>query len=187
MYPIIKLLIFAQLMLFVIQMNRALGTPLNQSVIGYDRIVATIDEQIITEQDIANDKLLATHLPIESVLLQQYRLDYPLDFLLLQKQIKHLAGNIELYQPTEGEIQRRFLEFRSQWQSITEYNDFLLTTGLNDQRLQGIITTHLLLENYQKINWGIGLESNSENNQNHLKSWVQKNSHTFRIRIVKTP
>ena len=187
MYSTIKLLIFSQLLILFLQTNRAYGTPTHSSVIGFDRIVATINEQIITEQDIANDVILLTHLPIESALLQQYRQEQPLNFLLLQKQVKHLAGNIELYQPSEGAIQRRFLEFRSQWQSIAEYNQFLLTTGLNDQRIQGIIATHLLLENYQKINWGIALDSNNPNNQKYLASWIQKNQLSFRIRIITAP
>ena len=180
---IIKKLLFVQLLLLFIQSNRAFGTP-NQSVIGYDRIIATFNEQIITEQDVENDVLLASRLPIQSVLLQHYRQEYPLNFLLLQKQVKQLAGNIELYQPSENTVQRRFLEFRSQWQSISEYEQFLSTTGLNDQRILGIISTHLLLENYQTINWGITLDSNTISNQTDLASWIQKNKPSFKIRML---
>ena len=96
--------------MLIIAFNRAFSEP-TSSVIGFDKIVASINEQIITQKDVENDVLLLDRLPLKSALLQTHRKNSSLSSLVLQKQIKQLAGNIALYQPSENAIQRRFWNF----------------------------------------------------------------------------
>ena len=181
----IKKGVILQLFLLFITLNRAISDTPQESIIGFDKLVATVNEQIITQTDIDIEQKLSEYLPIESVLLQSYRVSNPLASLILQKQIKYLAGNIALYQPSESQIQRRFLAFRSQWNNLEEYQQFLTSTGLTDRRIQGMIANQVLAENYQRTNWGIPLESNSLSNQETLRKWIEKNESAFEIRYIE--
>lgn len=161
----------------------------NDSVLTFDRIVVVVGEKIITQNDIALEKALVQLIPSTSSFIQYNREKDAREGLVQLQLLKLYAGDISLYKPTEAEILSRFTTFRKSWNSITEYNLFLATNGIDDNAIIGFIRLLCVAENYTKKNIGT-IETNIEDSdwsKEHEKyqRWISEAKNSVSIRYIQ--
>ena len=143
---------------FGLLIHTAMAEP-TTSIYDFDEIVVVFEESIITRSDLQKDTILIEKLPTASSLLQSIRSENPLEGLIHIELIKHTASGTMLYQAKEIDIQQRHSEFRNQWLTPKDYQEFLDKNHFTEQYIQTVIQNHILAEQYISRNLGIKLNS----------------------------
>lgn len=161
----------------------------NDSITTFDRIVVVVSEKIITQKDIALENALTHMIPSTSSFIQYNRELDAKEGLIQIQLLKLYAGDISLYKPTEAEILSRFTTFRKSWSSITEYNLFLATNGIDDNSIISFIRVLCVAENYTKKNIGtieVSMEDpNWSKEHEKYQRWISEAKNSVSIRYVR--
>ena len=156
-----------------------------ESIFNYDRVVVVFNETIITKSDILLEQQLASVMKIHSEIIQYNRIHDPLEALIQMRILQYQAGNISLYQPSNKDTQLRFNVFRSQWNSLEEYQVFINMLGVKEERIQGMIYNHLLIEKYLERNLGIDPSDMSSATQDQFHQWYLETKERVSIRYIE--
>ena len=169
--------------------DQAASTPPSQSnkPLVIDRVVAVVEDRIITASDVRLETALARFDPSPIEVLQQRRSEDALEVLIDAAVIRNLAGDIAIYAPSTAEVQRRFDGLRTHFDTRLAFRDFLRGHGLNAEVLAGRIYARMVAERYVARNIQLASEAAGEDrNEAYIRylEWVTSERERMPIRRV---
>ena len=110
----------------------------------------------------------------------------PLKFLIEIQLLRHLAGEVPLYQPNEQEIQKRtkiIYDYLGTEPII--YAHFMMKHAVNDDHLVNVIKKLIIAEKYAYRNLGISPNETNEELLNRYNIWIARILKTSNYRTIK--
>lgn len=105
------------------------------------------DTRVITESEIAVEKVLFKHLDCEEPMLCDTT--RPIEQRVVEYTVwRAMAGDAVTYRPSTDEVERRVATLRCSWDSPEGYSDFLRRFGLTEDDLAGLVFSHMVVERY---------------------------------------
>lgn len=112
-----------------------------------DRVVATVDEQLITQSDVVLEGDLA-RLDVSPLPFWTRGHGDPLHRLVDAAVVREQARDIALYQPTDEALGDRIDAMRALFPDRTAWEAFLTRRGLDEQSLRALIGRRMVVEAY---------------------------------------
>ena len=139
-----------------------------------DRIEAVVEGRPITLSDVELEKSLARLSP--SVFSPfETRRKQPLQFLIEIQLLRHLAGDVPLYQPNEQEIRKRTKIIYDQLETQPMvYAYFMMKHAVNDDRLARVIKNVIIAEKYAIRNLGKGSNESANELAERYRIWIER-------------
>jgi len=147
-----------------------------------DRVVATVNNTVVTRSDLQLHAALAELDPSFVPILQdrpEQRQQDVIDVAVLRS----IAGRVPVYQPKPHQIRARVSRFRSMWRNNQELTDFLALHGLEGERLPSALQRRMIIERVVHRNFGPPSEDTADWSQ-RFEKWMEKERKTTRIRII---
>ncbi len=116
-----------------------------------DRVEVVVGTRVITASDLRLSIALDSRDPSPVPVLQGAAPD-PLQRLIDRTILRGLAGQVRVYQPDEADVRARVDALRSSWSSLSDYQRFLRSHGLDEERLQRRMKERMLVERYIRRN-----------------------------------
>jgi hypothetical protein len=112
-----------------------------------DRVVASVDEQLVTASEVRLEDALAPRSVSTSPF---WRPDHAssLSRLIDAAVVRELAGDLALYQPTLAEVDERTAALREAFADRAAWQAFLAVNGLDEAALAALIRRRLVVERY---------------------------------------
>ena len=152
-----------------------------------DRVVAVVQDRIITASDVRLEEALARFDPSPIEVLQRRRSESPVEVLIDAAVIRSLAGDIALYAPSTTEVQRRYDAVRTHFDTRLAFQAFLRGHGLSSEVLAGRLYARMVAERYVGRNVQLASEaageSASESYTRYLE-WVATERERVSLRRV---
>lgn len=152
-----------------------------------DRVVAVVQDRIITASDVRLEEALARFDPSPIEVLQRRRSESPIEVLIDAAVIRSLAGDIALYAPSTTEVQRRYDAVRTHFDTRLAFQAFLRGHGLSSEVLAGRLYARMVAERYVGRNVQLASEaageSASESYTRYLE-WVATERERVSLRRV---
>ena len=110
-----------------------------------DRAVVLVGEAVITESDIRLHAAMTAHDPSFLPILQSTIVESERD-IVDATIVRHTAGRIPVYQPTQEQVDIRMNRFMDQWPTKNAYRLFLDTHGLDADRIRVLLRRRAVVE-----------------------------------------
>ena len=139
-----------------------------------DRIEAVVEGKPITLSDVELEKSLAKLSPSIFSPFEDRRKN-PLQFLIEVQLLRHLAGEVPLYQPNEQEIQKRTKIIYDQLETQPMiYAYFMMKHAVTDARLARVIKDVIIAEKYANRNLGKAANESDDELLRRYEIWIYK-------------
>ena len=152
-----------------------------------DRVVAVVEDRIITASDVRLEAALARFDPSPIEVLQQRRREDALEVLIDAAVIRNLAGDIAIYAPSTAEVQRRFDGLRTHFDTRLAFGAFLRGHGLDAEVMAGRLYARMVAERYVARNVQLASDAAGEtDSQAYIRylEWVASERERVPIRRV---
>ncbi len=121
-----------------------------------DRILFVVGERLVTVSDREFERELARVDPGMPPPFSDP--GYDLEQRLVDMAIlRALAGDSAVYQPRPADLRARWERVRDAWPGLDEYNAFLNRWGVDDERLQAMLYSRMVVEKYVYRNVGLAV------------------------------
>ncbi len=124
-----------------------------------DRILYVVGERLVCASDVAfeSDILRIDQSPVPALArsISDYRVE---DRLIDAAILRTRAGDSSVYQPSSGDIQRRWERFQEGWARPEDLSRFLASWGINDVQLQGALYSRMVIERYIQRHVGLAVQ-----------------------------
>lgn len=121
-----------------------------------DRILYAVGDRLVTVSDREFETELARFDPGMPPPFRDP--DYPIDARLVDMAVvRALAGDGAVYQPRPAELRARWERVRDAWPSQDAYAAFLSRWGIDDERLQAMLYSRMVVEKYVYRNVGLAV------------------------------
>lgn len=151
-----------------------------------DAIVAVVGDRLVTRSDLRLEEQLTWRDPSPSRVLQARRGD-TLQFLVEVAMIRGLAGDVTVYQPSRAEVDARRARLRATWDDPGAYEAFLVSNGLDEDRLAGALYARMVVEGYVRRNVEQAAAAAGEGDEQAARRYadlVRDRRHDVLVRIV---
>ncbi len=151
-----------------------------------DRIVAVVGDRLVLLSDIQVELTLAARSPSPLSVLRRRQAE-PLDMLIDAAILRGLAGETSVYQPSAAEVRSRLDAFQATFTDPADLRRWLDQSGLDDERLRGLIYARLVVERYVQRNVGLPSEAANEGAEasfERYRLWVEGQRSEAAIRLV---
>lgn len=112
-----------------------------------DRILHIVGDRVVCASDVAFERAFDPHdaSPIAALEDPTYAVERRLlDFAIVREQ----AADTSLYRPDARDVRLRYEAFRDSFASASDFMAFLSAWGMDETRLQGLISSRLVVERY---------------------------------------
>lgn len=112
-----------------------------------DRVVVVVERELVLESDVRLESVLS---PLDGEALPFWHQREPdaLTRLVDAAIIRHLAADVQLYQPSPSDVVNRVEAIRAHFPDRGAWTAFLNQWGLNEEALRVIIRRRLVVERY---------------------------------------
>ncbi|MEL6347205.1 MAG: hypothetical protein AAFV53_29085 [Myxococcota bacterium] len=170
-------------MVFLILSLAAASEPTSAVV---DRVVVVVGERIITDSDIRLEAELNRKTP-SPILALRLRAADTQQLLIERAVIRGLAGQINLYQPTDTELQQRLDDVRQSFGTPEQFQAFLDRHGLTEDALAARLLGQLIVERYVYRNVDLASQTAKEDEARYYDrylKWIRRALSQTAIRVV---
>ncbi len=158
------------------------GPPTEPVIV--DRVIVVVGDDVITASDIdltlaldERDQTLARELAHPKVNSIQRLIDGAI--------IRQLAGNVDVYQPTPGQVRARVEAFQHLWPESKQYHHFLSAHGMDEARLFAHFFSRLVIDAYIHRNLSFNEEIiDPAEKQTRYAEWIAPHRKAAHIRHV---
>ena len=147
-----------------------------------DRVVATVDNNVVTESDARLHDALAKLDP-SFVPVLQGRPGQALDDAINIAVLRSVAGSVPVYLPKPHQVRERIAEFRARWHDNQALTEFLTKHGLEGERLPATLRRRMIVERVVHRNFGPP-EADIDEWNRRFDDWMSQQRESTRIRIV---
>jgi len=148
-----------------------------------DRIEVVVGDRLVTHSDIALEReLLARG---DGIMADYYAGMSVRDTLVDATILRTLASDLEMYQPQSEQVRERLEKIKETWFEPAAYADFLLTYGLTENRLEGILYSRLVVERYVERN-APKVEGPPEAVRTAYHEWMAERRTRLPVRLINT-
>lgn len=112
-----------------------------------DRVVASVGDRVITQSDVALERVLRERDPSPVPAIQGRRGD-PLDALVDLALARGHAGSIAVYEPSAADVRARMAAVRAAWPDPRDWAVFLDRVGHTEEQLAGALYSRMVAERY---------------------------------------
>ena len=152
-----------------------------------DRVVASVGRRVITASDLTLDEVLRERDTRNTPGLETTA-QSSLEALLDEAIIRSLAGDVPVYRPGAAELRARLDRLRQSWEDPADYLNFLSTFGLDEDRLEGILYSRMVVERYvhRAVGLSIDRRANGEDAfEQAYRTWIERERQLATIRIIE--
>ena len=158
---------------------KAAGYP--SSAVVVDRAVALVGSTVITQTDVTLHHALTALDPSFVPILNETEAN-ALNSAIDAAIIRHTAGRIPVYQPTETQVDNRMNRFVEQWSSNLEYQTFLDIHGLTNERLKSVLQRRATIE--RVVLRALGAPKADPEWNKRFDAWMQAERKGIRVRTI---
>ena len=167
----------------VTPLTLALLTLLSAFADTIDRVVAAVGEQLVTESDVTLEQELA-QMDRGAGPFWDFDHAVPLQRLIDASVVRQLAGDVNLYAPSEDQITARLEAVRRSAGDREQWQGFLRRHGLDEEALRTMLRRRLVVERYLERNLALQAASRTESIQ-RCDAWLAEQRSRYRIRIIQ--
>ena len=120
---------------------------LNSSATVLDRVVVVVEEQVVLESDVRLEEELLYRDASTSPFWHRNRAK-PTERLIEGAILRHLAGDVAIYQPSPDDVRSRVEEIRMRFDNRASWIVFLDTWGLDEVSLRAVVRRRMVAERY---------------------------------------
>ena len=112
-----------------------------------DRVVVSVEEQLITESEIRLEQVISALDRSPSPFWDREH-GTPLERLVEAAIVRELAGDLALYQPTDDAVRERVEAMRGHFPDRGGWQAFLDSWGLSEDDLRALVRRRMVVERY---------------------------------------
>jgi hypothetical protein len=112
-----------------------------------DRVEASVEEQLVTTSDVGLEAQLGLIDASPSPFWDPDHLP-PLDRLVDAALVRELAGDVQIYQPSDADVAARLAALRDRLPDPQAWTDFTRRWGLDEEQLGAILRRRMVVERY---------------------------------------
>jgi hypothetical protein len=149
-----------------------------------DRVVVVVEDQLILQSDIELEAVVASLDKSTSPFWDRNPND-PRERLIEAAILRHLAGDVALYQPGEEEVRSRAELVRRRFESRAKWLAFLNEWGMDETALRSTLRRRMVTERYV----GRNLQVDPQNRQIWLQTcdtYMAQVRPRIRIRVIES-
>ncbi len=153
-----------------------------QEAVVVDRVVAMVDNNVVTASDARLHAVLA-ELDPSFVPILQGRTGKAIDDVINIAVLRSVAGSVPVYLPKPHQVRERISQFRARWHDNQALSDFLIEHGLEGERLPSTLRRRMIVERVVHRNFGQP-EADIEAWSMRFEEWMDQQRKSRRIRLV---